>query len=76
MKIENQSDLLQPVVYCTEDNNFYCNGELICTCSYDKRQQKYITKHIHNSYKKGYKFLYANSPIGLASQIQKIISKK
>ena len=59
------------VVCSTEDNSFYCNGELICTYSYDKKQKKYITKHIHKSYESGFKFLYANNIFELATQIQK-----
>lgn len=62
------------VIYNSEDNSFYYGSELVGTCSYDRRQQKYIVKHIHKSYAKGYKFLYASSINGLALEIQKRIN--
>jgi len=74
MKNEQQNDLLQRVICCTEDNSFYCNGELICTYSYDKRQNKFIAKHNHKSYERGFKFLYGNSPEGIRIKIEKRIN--
>ena len=66
--------VLHGVIYCTEDNSFYCNGEFICTCSYDTRQSKYIAKHKHKSYLQGYKFIYGNSPEGIRIKIEKRIN--
>ena len=75
MKNEQQNDLIQRVICCTEDNSFYCNGELICAYSYDKRQDKYIAKHTHKSYERGFKFLYGNTPEGIRIKIEKRINK-
>lgn len=50
---------------------FMVGDELICSWNYDKKQDKYITKLLHSSYNKGYKFLYAKSPSGLRIQIEK-----
>ena len=54
---------------------FILNNKIICTWSYDKKQNKYITDHIHKSYNKGYKFLYARSIEGLRIQIENRIKK-
>jgi hypothetical protein len=61
------------VIFCADDKGFYCNGELICTYSYDKRQGKYITKHNHESYKRGFKFIYGDSPEDIRVKIEKRI---
>ena len=60
--------------YLDYRGEFVMNNEVIGTWSYDKKQDKYITKFVHKSYNKGFKFLYANSPEGLRIQIGKRIS--
>lgn len=65
------SELKIMVGFSSNENKIFLNGEILCSYSYDKKQEKYICKHEHSSYAKGYKFLYANSPSGLCTQITK-----
>lgn len=57
--------------YSSESKEIISNGVVFCSYSYDKKQEKYICKHIHESYKKGCKFLYSDSPSGLCIQLEK-----
>lgn len=61
--------------YSTNEKVIYLDGRVLCSFSYDKKQEKYICKHEHSSYTKGYKFLYADSPDGLCKQIEKTCKK-
>lgn len=73
---KNNTQLPQSSVMCGFSSNemkIYLNSEIICSYSYDKKQEKYICKHEHITYAKGYKFYYANSPSGLCDQITKRI---
>lgn len=57
-----------------DTNLFYYNGKYICSLCYDKKQNLYITKHVHKNYKKGFKFLYSKSPEGIRRKIEKTIN--
>lgn len=61
-------------VYSTNEKKIYLNGKVLCSYSYDRNQEKYICRHEHVTYPKGYKFLYANSPSGLCQQISKRVT--
>lgn len=61
--------------FSSNEMKIYLNGEILCSYSYDKRQDKYICKHESDIYQKGYKFLYSNSPGGLCDHIIKNLSK-
>ena len=70
---QNENEALnKTAVMCgfsSNEKKIYLNGEIICSYSYDKRQEKYICKHEHITYEKGYKFYYSDSPSGLCTQI-------
>ncbi len=59
------------IIYDPEEKAFYMNGKLISNCHYDKNQRLYTTKFYHNSYVKGFKFLYGKTPEGIRIQIEK-----
>jgi len=61
--------------FSSNEMKIYLNGEILCSYSYDKKQDKYICKHENEVYQKGYKFLYSTYPSGLCEQIIKSLTK-
>ena len=60
--------------FSTNEKKIYLNGEILCSYSYDRNKEKYICRHEHVTYQKGYKFLYGNSPSDLCDQITKRVT--